>query len=103
MLLGIAICSEVFGDSMMKLSNGFRRPLPTLGMTLGYLMSFWMLSKTLEELSLGFAYAVWTSGGIALTAVVSTVIWKERFNWRKGAGILLIIFGVALLKIGGSS
>ena len=37
---------------------------------------------------------------VALTAVVSRIIWKEKFNAKKIAGIALIIFGVACLRLG---
>lgn len=46
------------------------------------------------------SYAIWTSAAVALTAVVSRVIWKERFNTKKIAGIVLIIVGVACLRMG---
>lgn len=46
------------------------------------------------------AYAIWTSAAVALTAVVSRIIWKEKFNAKKIAGIALIIFGVACLRMG---
>ena len=45
-------------------------------------------------------YAAWTGLGIALTAVVGTVFWKESFNWKKGLGLVAIIGGVVMLKLG---
>ena len=99
-MLFIAVCSEVFADSMMKLSNGFARKLPLLGTVVGYTLSFYLIAKTLEHLPLGPVYAMWTGLGIALTAVVGIAFWKESFNRTKFLGVLLIIAGVAVLKLG---
>jgi small multidrug resistance pump len=43
---------------------------------------------------------VWTAVGVALTAVLSKLIWDEPLTWVMGAGIVLIIGGVMLLELG---
>ena len=92
-LLGLSVLFEVFGDTCMKLSDGFRRKLPILGIAVGYAVSFYALSHV-------FASAIWTSAAVALTAVVSRIVWKEKFNAKKIAGVALIIVGVACLRLG---
>lgn len=99
-LLGIAVVFEVFADSMMKLSNGFTKKLPIIGIVAGYVVAFYLIAQTLEQLPLGFAYAVWTGLGIALTAVVGALFWHEGFNMKKAAGLVAIIVGVVVLKLG---
>lgn len=99
-LLGIAILSEVFASSMMKLSDGFKRKLPIVGMVAGYLLAFYLMALSLEHLTLGFAYAAWTGVGIALTAIVGAVFWREGFNLKKAVGLVAIIVGVVVLKLG---
>lgn len=96
----VAVAFEVFGDSMMKLSNGFQRKLPLVGTAIGYVVAFYLIAQTLEELPLGPVYAAWTGLGIALTAVVGAVFWKEGVNAKKIIGLLLIIAGVVVLKLG---
>lgn len=96
----VAVVFEVFGDSMMKLSNGFKRKLPLVGTAIGYLVAFYLISLTLEHLPLGPVYAAWTGLGIALTAVVGAVFWKEGFNLKKALGLVCIIGGVIVLKLG---
>ena len=71
-----------------------------IGIVVGYAVSFYALSHVFADLPLGLAYAVWTSAAVALTAVVSRIIWKEKFNGKKIAGVALIIFGVACLRMG---
>lgn len=96
----VAVCFEVFGDSMMKLSDGYRRKLPLIGVLFGYGVSFYLISLTLEAMPLGVVYAMWNSLGIALTAVVATVVWKESFNRKKLIGVILVIASVAILELG---
>lgn len=96
----VAVVFEVFGDSMMKLSNGFQRKLPLVGTAIGYVVAFYLIAQTLEELPLGPVYAAWTGLGIALTAVVGAVFWKEGVNAKKIIGLLLIVAGVVVLKLG---
>ncbi len=99
-LILVAVVFEVFGDSMMKLSNGFQRKLPLAGTAIGYVVAFYLIAQTLEELPLGPVYAAWTGLGIALTAVVGAVFWKEGVNAKKIIGLLLIVAGVVVLKLG---
>lgn len=99
-MIGIAVIAEVFGDSMMKLSNGFEKKMPLVGTAVGYLMAFYLLSQAMNHLPLGPVYAAWTGLGIALTVIVGAVFWREGFNWKKAAGLVCIIAGVVVLKLG---
>ncbi|WP_413367651.1 DMT family transporter [Lysinibacillus sp. 3P01SB] len=98
--LAIAIIAEVFGSSMLKLTEGFKRLLPSLGVVAGYAVAFYGLSLALKELPLGVAYAIWAGVGTALTALVGILFYKEALNIKKSIGILLIIGGVVLLNSG---
>ncbi len=99
-VLGVAVICEVFGDSMMKYSDGFKRKAPIIGIVVGYAASFYLMAQSLNHLPLGFAYAVWTGLGIALTAIVGAIVWKEGFNLTKLAGVVIIIAGVVLMEMG---
>lgn len=98
-LLMFAILSEVFGSSMLKVSKGFSKWLPSVGVVLGMGSAFLFLSQTLKALPLGVAYAIWSGVGTALTAIVGVVLWKESLNVKKVLAILLIIAGVVLMKL----
>ena len=100
LLLAAAIVSEVFAEAMMKLSNGFEKKVPIIGIAIGYLIAFYLMAQTLNELPLGFVYAVWTGAGVALTAIIGAIVWDEGFNVKKAIGIAAIIVGVVFLKIG---
>ncbi|MCK1983665.1 multidrug efflux SMR transporter [Peribacillus simplex] len=97
--LAIAILSEVFGSSMLKVSNGFKRLLPSIGVVIGMGLAFYCLSISLITIPLGTAYAIWSGIGTALTALVGVIVYKESFNMKKFLGLVLIIGGVMVLKL----
>lgn len=47
LMICVSVVFEVFGDTMMKVSDGFRRKLPIVGVVVGYAVSFWMMSHVL--------------------------------------------------------
>jgi multidrug resistance protein EbrA len=98
-ILGIAIISEVFGSSMLKVSNGFKKLFPSIGVIIGMGIAFYCLSLSLNTIPLGTAYAIWSGIGTALTALVGVIVYKERFNLKKFLGLVLIIGGVVVLKL----
>lgn len=104
-LLGIAIVSEVFGSTMLKLSQGFSKPLPSLGFVIGFGIAFYCLSLALKDVSLGMAYAIWSGVGLVLTAIVGVVVFGEKVDFWGIASIGLILAGVIMMntlsKMGG--
>lgn len=98
-LLFVSIICEVFGSSMLKASNGFKRILPSLGVIFSYSLAFYGISLCLQKLPLGITYAIWAGAGTAFTALVGILIYKESFNQKKFLGFLLIIAGVVLLNV----
>ncbi|WP_339174161.1 multidrug efflux SMR transporter [Paenibacillus sp. FSL H7-0943] len=103
MLLATAIICEVFGSSMLKVSNGFKKILPSIGVVLGMGSAFYCLSLALSTIPLGTAYAIWSGVGTALTALIGVIIYKENFNLKKLLGLILIIGGVVIMKLSGGS
>lgn len=101
LILAVAILSEVFGSAMLKVSDGFKKIMPTLGVVSGYVVSFYLFSLVLMAIPLSIAYAIWSGVGTALTALIGVIIYKEGFNIRKVLGLVLIIGGVVLLRLSG--
>lgn len=100
LMIGVAVVFEVFADTMMKISDGFRRKWPIIGVVIGYAVAFWCIAQVLLVLPLGPVYAAWVGLGIALTAIVGAVLWDEGFNVKKTVGLVAIIIGIVLLKLG---
>ena len=67
-----------------------------LGLAL-YGGAFLLYAAALAKLPLNVAHPVLTSGAIAIVALFSVLIFREQFYWTTGAGILLVIVGVALI------
>lgn len=100
-LLALAIISEVFGSSLLKAADGFKKLLPSLGVIIGYSVAFYTLSLSLKTLPLGVAYAIWAGLGTVLTALVGIFIHKENVSGKKLLGLAFIVCGVILLNSGG--
>lgn len=98
LFLALAIILEVCGSTLMKLSGGFSRLLPTAGTLIAYIACFYFLSLALKSIHLGVAYAIWAALGLVLTNVVAVVFFKQPFDWAAGIGITLIIAGVVILN-----
>ncbi|RCX23773.1 small multidrug resistance pump/multidrug resistance protein EbrA [Fontibacillus phaseoli] len=103
LFLIIAILSEGFGSSMLKLSQGFKKIWPTISVIVGYGIAFYSLSVALKSIELGTAYAIWAGVGTALTTMIGVLFYKEAFGLKRAIGILLIISGVVLMKLAGSA
>lgn len=73
LFLTVAILSEVCGSSMLKLSGGFSKLWPSIGVVVSFSVCFWALSMTLKTMPLATAYAIWAGVGLVLTALVSVV------------------------------
>jgi small multidrug resistance pump len=98
-LLGAAILSELFGTTALKLSEGFSRPLPSLGVVLGYGAAFYLVSLTLEDLPIGVVYGTWAALGIVGVAAIGVVVFDEPVDVPGVVGILLIIAGVYCVNV----
>ncbi|MEK4028250.1 multidrug efflux SMR transporter [Pseudobacillus sp. FSL P4-0506] len=98
LFLTLAILLEIFGSTMLKLSDGFTNIGPSIGVAIGFLSAFTLFSFALKSLPLSFAYAVWSGAGTALTAIIGAWLFGESFSALKIGGLFLIIFGIALLN-----
>ena len=85
---------EVVWATALKASDGFSRRGPTALCIVAVLASFFLLARALKDLPAGTAYAVWTGIGAL------GVIWfGEALNPLKIGGVLLIVAGIAALKL----
>ncbi|MDQ0059863.1 DMT family transporter [Paenibacillus harenae] len=96
--LSIAVISEIFGTSMLKLSDSFTSLLPSIGVIIGFGISFYCLSIGLRTVPLSLAYAIWSGLGTAITALIGVLVWGDSFTIDSFGAIILIIGGVVLLN-----
>ena len=94
---------EVGFATMLKLSSGFTKLLPSIGFLVFAAGSFSLLSWSLKVLPVGTAYAVWTGIGAAGTAIVGMIFFKDPVSIARITAIAFIIAGVILLNFSSSS
>lgn len=97
--LAVAIASEVVATSLLKSTDGFTRPGPSLLVVGGYVTAFYFLSLTLRTMPVGVAYAIWAGSGVALVAAVAWIVHGQRLDGPAVVGMTLIIAGVAVLNL----
>jgi small multidrug resistance pump len=100
-LLISAILAESAATMSLRASEGLARKIWLVPVVAGYLLSFVLLSFALSAgLGLGVAYGIWVASGVALTAVLARIIFREPLTRTMAAGIALISAGVLLVEIG---
>ena len=97
--LGLAIVAEVIATSALKASAGFTRLWPSVVVVLSYGTAFYCLSLTLQSLSVGVAYALWSGLGIVLVTIASYVLYRQSVDLPALIGMALIVAGVAVIQL----
>ena len=97
--LGGAIVSEV--SATLALRQALNQPGFYVMVGIGYALAFILLSLTLKAgMPLGVAYGLWGALGVALTAVLSMLVFGEPITVLVALGIALIMAGVLLVELG---
>ena len=99
----LAIILGIASNGFLKSTNGFTIIAPTIFCILSIIACIFCLSKAMNIIPVGFAYA--TYGGLTITAV--TLFWVFKYNQIPNLygviGIILIVVGVALLNTFGKT
>lgn len=99
LFLVIAIVSEV--SASLSLKGALDHPGLYVVVAIGYLVAFAGLALVLRTgMALGVAYGIWGASGVALTAVLSLVIFSEPLTLVMGIGIVVVIAGVLCVELG---
>jgi len=97
--LAIAIIAEVIATSALKASDEFTKVGPSIGVVVGYVVSFYFLSLVLRTIPVGIAYAIWAGMGIILIAIVGAILFKQVPDTAAIIGMVLIISGVVVINV----
>jgi len=98
MLLALGIIFEVAGTMLLPLSQNFTKILPTVGLVMFYMASFYCLTFSLKVIPIGVLYATWSGMGIFLITIFGYFIYRQSVNWQTILGLCLIIIGVILVN-----
>lgn len=97
--LAIAILADVVATSALKASEGFRRPMATIVVVVGYGIAFYCLSLVLREIPVGITYAIWSGVGVALITLIGWLWFRQSLDVAALVGIGLIIAGVLVIQL----
>jgi quaternary ammonium compound-resistance protein SugE len=97
--LALAAVFEVTFAMSMKYSEGFTRPLPTVVTVVAVVGGITFLTLAMRTLPVSIAYPVWTAVGTLGTVALGYLLLGEALTPLKIASVLLIVLGVAGLKV----
>ncbi len=99
LLLAVAGALEVAWAVGMKFTDGLSRPLPSVAVLVVALASFALLGLAMKALPVGTAYAAWVGIGAAGAMLAGIVMFGEPATWLRIGCVVLIVVGVAGLKL----
>jgi len=103
LFLVFAIFSEVIATSTLKAAAGFTRAAPTAIVLIGYLCSYYLLSRALETIPLAIAYSVWSGVGAVCIALIGRFFYHQPVTLSLVAGVALVLAGVFVLQASANS
>ena len=95
-IAGLFECGWAIG---LKYTEGFSRLWPSVWTILAMIVSFQLLSLSMQSIPVGTAYAVWTGIGAVGVALLGMVLFGESREFMRIFCILLIVCGVIGLKV----
>lgn len=99
MALFVAIAFEIAGTTFMKLSDGFAKLGPSIGLVVCYAISFGALTLALKTVDVGVGYAIWSGLGTAAIAVIGVLLFGEALTFERAFWLMLIVVGVVGLQL----
>ena len=97
-LLGAGLMGVAWAVGL-KYTEGFTRFWPSVGTLATMVLSVVLLGISLKSLPLGTAYAVWTGIGAVGTAIFGILFLGESRETARILCMLLIVAGIAGLKL----
>lgn len=97
--LAVAAILEIPFAVMLKLSDGFTRPWYTIGFLVTTLVSFYCLTRAMQTIPMGTAYAIWTGVGAAGVIMIGIFFFDEPVTFVRVSLLLLIAASVVGLKL----
>ena len=96
--LFIAIFCEVAGTVLLPVSQNFTKIIPTICLTVFYLISFYLMTFVMDKLPIAIVYATWSGLGVFTIAILGYIFFKQTLAWQAVAGLFLIVIGVILVN-----
>ena len=94
----IAIFCEVAGTMLLPVSQNFTKVIPTICLTIFYLISFYLMTFVMNKLPIAIVYATWSGLGVFTIAILGYFFFKQTLAWQAILGLFLIVIGVILVN-----
>jgi quaternary ammonium compound-resistance protein SugE len=78
----------------LEYSDGFSKPVPTLGTVVALVISMVLLAQAIKDLPIGTVYAVWTGIGAVGTASLGIILFDEPATLARIGFISVIVVGI---------
>ncbi len=102
LLLAVGVVLNTVSNALFKSGSALheltlrKAVLIGTGLFIGFLGTLSYI-KSLEKIDLSTAFPVFSAATIVLVALVSTLLFHETISAQKGAGLLLLCVGLALI------
>ncbi|HEX6691432.1 MAG TPA: quaternary ammonium compound efflux SMR transporter SugE [Burkholderiales bacterium] len=97
--LTLAGLLEVVWAVGLKYTEGFTRVVPSVVTAAAMIASVYFLALAVRTIPIGTGYAVWTGIGAVGVAILGMILFGEPRTLLRIGSILLIIAGIAGLKL----
>ena len=99
LLLLLAGLLEIVWAVGLKYSQGFTKLWPSVITIIAMIASMILLARAVKVLPVGTAYAVWVGIGMGGTVIAGAFFFGESLSMPKLASMVLILAGIAGLKL----
>ncbi|MEO1647614.1 MAG: multidrug efflux SMR transporter [Pseudomonadota bacterium] len=99
LFLAGAIFLEVMGTFLLKLSDGFEKPLWGVLSIACYSACFWFLAPAMKALPVGVVYAIWSGVGIVAASLIGIFAFDERLGALQFVFMAMILIGAVGLQL----
>ncbi|MCU7843283.1 MAG: multidrug efflux SMR transporter [Candidatus Thiodiazotropha sp. (ex Monitilora ramsayi)] len=91
--------SEVLFATFLKLSDGFSKPIYSIAFVVAAAFSFFCLTKAMQNIPIGTAYAVWTGIGAAGVVILGIILFSEPLTAGRLFFISTLVASIIGLKL----
>ncbi|WP_201716260.1 DMT family transporter [Rossellomorea arthrocnemi] len=91
--------SEVVMVTFMKLSDGYKKLLPSIFSFAAGALSFYLLSLSLLDIPVSTGYGIWTGIGSAGAVIIGMFYFKERKDVKRLFFLCCIVGSIIGLKM----
>ncbi|WP_280269428.1 DMT family transporter [Nocardia wallacei] len=99
LILVLASLIEIAWSQSIKPTQGFTKPLPTLVCFVLAAAAVYLLSRAMQTLPVGTAYAVFTGIGAVGAIGLGIVVHKDPFSAGRALALAMIVGGIVLARV----